>query len=113
MPRPFGRLVDELPPERRDRIEAETQALIREYELLKALRRDRRVSQKQLAELMGIRQASVSKIEHQADMRLSTLRRYVEALGGELEVRVRFPDGDVRLDTLPADVSSLPDERHP
>lgn len=98
--KPFRRLVDDLPTERLERIEAQTQALIQEYELLKALRRDRQVSQEQLAELMGIRQASVSKIENQADMRLSTLRKYVEALGGQLEVRVRFPDREVRLDPL-------------
>ncbi len=47
---------------------------------------------------MGIKQASVSKIEIQVDMRLSTLVRYAEALGGELEVHIRFPDRDVLLD---------------
>lgn len=101
MAKPFRDLVDALPTERRERIETQTQALIQEYELLKALRRDRRVSQKELAELMGIRQASVSKMENQADIRLSTLRKYVEALGGRLEVRVRFPDRDVRLEPVP------------
>lgn len=104
MAKPFRRLVDDLPTERRERIEAQTRALIQEYELLKALRRDRHVSQKQLAELMGIRQASVSKIENQSDMHLSTLRKYVEALGGQLEVRVRFPDRDVRLEPVPSRV---------
>lgn len=100
----FRRLVDDLPTERRERIEAQTRALIQKYELLKALRRDRHVSQKQIAELMGIRQASVSKIENQGDMHLSTLRKYVEALGGQLEVRVRFPDRDVRLESVPSRV---------
>lgn len=97
MTKPFRRLIEELPTERRERIEARTQTLLQEYELLKALRKDRNVSQEQLAELMGIRQASVSKIENQEDMRLSTLRKYVEALGGELEIRVRFPDCDINL----------------
>ena len=101
MAKPFRRLVEDLPAERRERIEAHTQALIQEYELLKALRQDRRISQEQLAELMGIRQASVSKIENQDDMRLSTLRKYIEALGGELEIRVHFPDRDVSLDPFP------------
>jgi len=98
MAKPFRRLVQDLPAQRRKRIDAHTQALITEYELLKALRQDRNFSQAQLAELMGIRQASVSKIENQDDMRLSTLRKYVEALGGELEIRVRFQEQDVRLD---------------
>ena len=101
MAKPFRRLTEELPAERRERIEARKQALIQEYELLKALRQDRDVSQAQLAELMGIRQASISKIENQDDMRLSTLRKYVEALGGELEIRVHFPDSDVSLDPFP------------
>lgn len=98
MAKPFRRLIESLPAERRERIDAQAEALLQEYELLKALRKDRNLSQAQLAELMGIRQASVSKIENQADMRLSTLRKYVEALGGELEVRVHFPDCEVRLD---------------
>ncbi|CAN5818272.1 XRE family transcriptional regulator [soil metagenome] len=101
MARPFRRIIEELPVERRERIEAHTNVLIKEYELLKALRQDCRVSQEQLAELMGIRQASVSKIENQDDMRLSTLRKYIEALGGELEILVRFPDRDVSLDPFP------------
>ncbi len=49
----------------------------------------------ELAAIMGVRQASISKLENQHDMRLGTLRRYVEALGGELEIRVTFPDEDV------------------
>ena len=101
MAKPFRRLTEALPPERRERIDAHAEALLQEYELLKALRKDRSMSQAQLAELMGIRQASVSKIENQADMRLSTLRKYVEALGGELEVRVHFPERDVRLEPTP------------
>ena len=80
---------------------SDTRALIREYELLKALRQDRRASQEQVAELMGIRQASVCKIENQDDMRLSTLRRYTEAVGGELKIRVRSSDGDVNLHPFP------------
>lgn len=99
--KPFRRLIKDLPTKRRERIEAHTQALLQEYELLKALRQERDVSQAQLAELMGIRQASVSKIENQDDMRLSTLRKYIEALGGELEIRVHFSDRDVNLDPFP------------
>lgn len=97
MARPFRRLVEGLPAERRERIEAHREALIQEYELLKVLRQEFEVSQEKLAELMGIRQASLSKIENQDDMRLSTLRKYIEALGGELEIRVHFQDRDVSL----------------
>ena len=97
MAKPFDRLIDNLPAERRDRIEAQTQALVQEYELLKALRKDLDVSQETLAALMGIRQASLSKIENQDDMLVSTLRKYVEALGGELEIKVHLKDHDVTL----------------
>ena len=100
MAKPFRRLIKELPAERHKRIDAHTEALIQEYGLLKALRQDCRVSQAQLAELTGIRQASMSKIENQNDMHLSTLRKYIEALGGELKIRVHFPDCDVSLDSF-------------
>jgi transcriptional regulator with XRE-family HTH domain len=52
-------------------------------------------TQVELAAELGLGQGSVSKIERAADMYLSTLRRYVEALGGELEVLARFPEGTV------------------
>lgn len=100
MAKPFNQLIKNVPAERRERIEEQTKALITEYRLLKALRQDRDVSQEELAELMGIRQASVSKMENQTDMQLSTLRRYVEALGGELELRVNFPDQQISLNSI-------------
>jgi DNA-binding XRE family transcriptional regulator len=102
MAKPFRRLVEGLPAERRERIEVQRKALIQEYELLKVLRQEFEVSQEKLAELMGIRQASLSKIENQDDMRLSTLRKYIEALGGELEIRAHFPDRDVSLNQFSA-----------
>ena len=84
-----------MPARRRAHIEGATEALVEERELLRTLRRNRAVTQAELAAIMGVRQASVSKLENRNDMRLGTLRRYVEALGGEFEIRVRFPDGDV------------------
>jgi len=97
MAKPFHRLIEGMPAERRARIEGETEVLVQEYELLKALRQGRKVTQAELAEILGVRQASISKLENQNDMRLGTLRRYVEALGGELEIRVRFPDEEVEV----------------
>jgi transcriptional regulator with XRE-family HTH domain len=55
-------------------------------------------SQRQIAELLGIKQPSLSKLEKQSDMQISTLRRIVNALGGELEVVARFPEGTVKID---------------
>src|ERR1700742_5186132 len=64
---------------------------------LHELRRARRLSQEQLAEELGATQPEISKMEHRTDMYVSTLRRFVEAMGGELEIVARFPDGAVRI----------------
>jgi hypothetical protein len=51
-----------------------------------------------VADVLGIRQPSLSKLEKQSDMQISTLRRIVHALGGELEVVARFPTGMVKIE---------------
>lgn len=65
--------------------------------LLQDLRSKRHVTQVELADRLGIRQPTVSKIERREDVNLSTLRKYVEALGGELRVTATFADGTVEL----------------
>jgi DNA-binding Xre family transcriptional regulator len=55
-------------------------------------------SQQELAAALGIKQPSVSKLEKQSDMQISTLRKIVKALGGELEVLAKFPSGIVKID---------------
>jgi len=97
MAKPFSELLRNLSPSDREAIDAETRALQIEYELLGDLRVAHTVTQQQLADLMEVRQASISKFERQDDILVSTLRRYVEALGGRLEVRARFPDHAVVL----------------
>lgn len=64
---------------------------------LNELRRARAMTQEALAESLGVKQATISKIERRADMYVSTLARFVAALGGELEIVARFPDGAVRI----------------
>jgi predicted transcriptional regulator len=54
-------------------------------------------SQRELAKTLGIKQPSLSKLEKQSDMQISTLRRIVSALGGELEVVARFPKGAIKI----------------
>jgi hypothetical protein len=46
---------------------------------------------------MDINQPAISKLERRLDMRVSTLRDYAKALGGELDIHIRFPDGDIRI----------------
>jgi transcriptional regulator with XRE-family HTH domain len=91
----MGRTVDEvmasLPPERQERIKARAAEMLREIEGLKALRKLAACSQEQIARSLGVKQPSVLKIERQTDLYLSTLRRFVEAAGGTLELRVELP----------------------
>lgn len=70
--------------------------------LLSEMRRLTGKSQRQVAEELGIKQPSLSKLEKQSDMQVSTLRKIVNALGGELEVLAKFPVGTVRIDQFAA-----------
>ena len=81
-----------LTPERRARIEAEADRLQAEYQTLKDLRKARDLTQAQLAESLGIRQATIAQLEKRSDLMISTLRSYVEAMGGRLRLTVEFPD---------------------
>lgn len=89
-------LIAKLPPERQELIRAGTAALLAEMPLHE-LRRAREQSQEALARELGGSQASVSKMERRADMYVSTLRSYIEAMGGELEIIASFPEGKVRI----------------
>jgi DNA-binding XRE family transcriptional regulator len=80
-----------LPKDRRKRIEARAAELHAEVDGLKALRLLAERSQDQIAQSLGVKQPSVLKIERQTDLYLSTLRRFVEAAGGTLELRVELP----------------------
>lgn len=76
------------------RVEERKQAMVDALALAE-LRRHRDVTQVQVAEALGIAQGNVSRIEGRSDIYLSTLREYVEALGGHLELSAVF--GDERL----------------
>ena len=89
--RTLEELLSEVSSERRTRIEAHAAELMAEIEGLKALRKLTHRSQEQIAQSLGVKQPAVVKIERQADLYLSTLRRFVEAAGGKLELRVELP----------------------
>jgi transcriptional regulator with XRE-family HTH domain len=80
----------------RERARHRTEELLGEM-LLAELRKAHKVSQNQLARAMGIRQPSLSKLEKQTDMQVSTLQKLVNALGGTVEVSARFGDKTVTL----------------
>jgi len=84
-------VMAKLTPERRARIEARAAEQLREIEGLKTLRKLAQRSQEQIAQSLGVKQPSVLKIERQTDLYLSTLRRFVEAAGGTLELRIDLP----------------------
>ena len=90
-----------MPPQERVEVERGGQALAAEYMSLRELRKARRLSQQAVAEKLHTNQAGVSKIETRADLMLSTLRGYIEAAGGSLELVARFPDAPpVRIDQM-------------
>lgn len=91
MGRTLNEMMAGLPTARRKAIEARTAELIAEVEGLQALRKLAERSQAEMAAKLRIKQPSVHKIEKQTDLYLSTLRRYVEAAGGTLELRVELP----------------------
>lgn len=108
----MGRKLDDviagLPEERRERVEARFQELKQEVEGLGELRRLAGKAQADIASALRIKQPSVSKMEKQADMYLSTLRSYVEAMGGQLDLVVRLPSRPpLRIQHL-GDVSAEP-----
>lgn len=70
---------------------------------LRELREARGLTQSEVAERLSIRQVSVSKLEARSDVRVSTLRAVLQAMGGELDVRARFTDGEFRLNFGEAD----------
>jgi DNA-binding XRE family transcriptional regulator len=94
--RKFSELRARLSPERRVRNQAATAAMLAEMPLAE-LRQARQMTQETLADLLDASQPEVSKIERRTDVYVSTLRRYIEAMGGQLEIVARFPEGVVRI----------------
>lgn len=91
MGRNLDRIISGLTPERRPRIETRYRELKQEVESLRELRDIAGKAQADIAMALKIKQPSISKIEKQTDMYLSTLRNYVKAVGGDLELVVKLP----------------------
>jgi hypothetical protein len=94
------RVVDGLPVGERKAIARRSRELIAEELSLQELRKAMAVTQVQVAESLGKRQDEISRIEQRGDLLLSTLRDYVQSLGGELELLCTFKNrGSVRIRT--------------
>jgi DNA-binding XRE family transcriptional regulator len=93
--------LDVLPVSRRKKIDKRAAVLIAEEMTMRELRKARKITQTAMAKTLGVKQEQVSRIEKRTDMHLSTLRRSIEAMGGELTLIAKFPDGaPVRLSGL-------------
>lgn len=88
----IARLRKGLSPERKRKIAARTATIVAEERSLQELRRAHKLTQKKLAEVLGVGQDSVSRLEQRSDLLISTLRDYVEAMGGTLSLVAEFPN---------------------
>lgn len=96
MVKSFRTLRAKLSPKTRERSHRKAEKLIEEMPL-NELRAARKMTQEKLAENLHVKQAAVSKLERRTDMYVSTLREFISAMGGELEITARFPEGSVRI----------------
>ena len=92
MPTDFNEFIEKMDPARRERVEARAAVLIAEELTLRQLRRARMLTQVKIAKKLGITQDSVSRLEKRSDLLLSTLRKTVKAMGGNLSLVAEFPD---------------------
>jgi predicted transcriptional regulator len=92
----LAELRSRMSPESQVRAELKSKAMLAEMPL-NELRQARGLSQKMLADVLHVQQPSIAKMEKRTDMYLSTLRSHIEAMGGQLEVLARFPDGTVKI----------------
>lgn len=96
MARKFDELRAKMSPESQARVAARVAEMLAEMPLHE-LRQARQLSQEALADALETSQSSISKLERRVDVYVSTLRRYIESMGGELDIIARFPEGSVRI----------------
>jgi len=105
MAKSYKLLRNEMSPESRARAQAKTENLLAELPL-QEVRHALELTQQQLADQLDMNQASLSKLEKRTDMLLSTLRRYLNAMGADLEIKAKFPDGKEVIITQLEDLHS-------
>ena len=97
--KPFSELTGDFTPARRARVAAKAAAL-GEAMTLEELRKARSLSQEDVAAALTVNQPTVAKLEKRGDMHVSNLRRYIEALGGTLEITARFDKTTVVISNI-------------
>ena len=93
---PLIELTRDFTPERRRRVDEMKRDLLAEMPLHE-LRRARELTQRELARMLKVNQPAVSKLEQRADVYVSSLRSYIEAVGGKLRIVAEFPEGEVAI----------------
>jgi transcriptional regulator with XRE-family HTH domain len=96
MSKPYSILREKMKPAARKKAAEKTKILLNAMPL-QELRHARNLSQEQLAQTLSVKQAAVSKLEKRTDMYISTLRNFIKAMGGNLEIIATFPDGSVQI----------------
>lgn len=96
MKRKFSELQAGMDPQRLARAKAKSKEMMAEM-LLAEIRKQTGLTQADLAKSLGIKQPTLSKLESQTDMQISTLRRLIQALGGDLELIAHLPGGQIRI----------------
>ena len=100
--RPFSDLTKNWSPERLARSEARMAKLAAEMVSLEQLREGLGISQEELARIMDVQQPAISKLVRRLDMKVSTLRDLISAMGGELHITATFPDRSVEIGNFTA-----------
>ena len=96
MAKKFAALRAAMSPRAQSLAKAKAREMLAEMPLYE-LRQARGLSQKMLAEVLHVQQPAIAKLEKRTDMYISTLRSHIQAMGGELEITARFPEGSVRI----------------
>ncbi|MBU1745720.1 MAG: helix-turn-helix domain-containing protein [Proteobacteria bacterium] len=96
MSKPYSILREKMKPAARKKAAEKTKILL-DAMPLQELRHARNLSQERLAQTLSVKQAAVSKLEKRTDMYISTLRNFIKAMGGDLEIIAKFPDGSIRI----------------
>ena len=85
-------IIRKLNPAERNKIEDRAADIIAEEMSLRDLRKARKLTQARVAKTLGITQDSVSRLEKRSDLLISTLRKTVKAMGGDVRIVAEFPD---------------------
>ena len=97
MAKSFNELRDKMSPERREQNQKRAQLILARMDL-QDIRKARELTQQELANILDVKQAALSKMENQSDIRVSTLRKLLAAMGANLKIVAEFPEGEIIID---------------